>query len=404
MKLLIVSDYYPDHVNGVSGGGIARYNEYLARGLSEIGHEVCVLTYSASSRVEKIHTNFTVYRLNSRFIDFITNRLHRKVPRIRYYASKWRAFKLWKYYKKTLSNLDFDMIEFSDINFPGYFFKVKTPHTIRLHGNYTTNLPAYLDALTPLQMKTWRSFIQNETRWFEESKYFTFMSRYWEQYFQKLWNHTNLKGSVIFNPVDTDEFSPNGNQIDEDECIRVVTSDWLEIRKGMDCVLRLISVLGGDFGNRKIIFNIVGEIRLNPQRYLDLKTLPSGIEVNLFGHCSKAELISHLQNADLFIGPSRFESFSYSLFEAMSCGLPVLVADDHVYPEMVKEGFNGWLYPQNDIEAMKQKFLDVVSNKKRLRSMGRNARNFVLEKASIEKIAKQTETFYKSVLQGEEAV
>jgi len=65
---------------------------------------------------------------------------------------------------------------------------------------------------------------------------------------------------------------------------------------------------------------------------LDEAKLAENIEI--IGSVSQAELISHYQNAKLFVFPSFHESFGFPPLEAMACGTPVIVSDKTALPEV----------------------------------------------------------------------
>ena len=58
-------------------------------------------------------------------------------------------------------------------------------------------------------------------------------------------------------------------------------------------------------------------------------------EVVVTGHISDAELTSLYSHCALFVFPSLYEGFGLPILEAMSCGAPVLAADNSSIPELV---------------------------------------------------------------------
>ena len=64
--------------------------------------------------------------------------------------------------------------------------------------------------------------------------------------------------------------------------------------------------------------------------------------------------------ADLYISPSHVDGSSVSLMEALACGLPCLVSDIPANQEWVREGENGWLFPDGDDERLAGKILAAV--------------------------------------------
>ena len=74
--------------------------------------------------------------------------------------------------------------------------------------------------------------------------------------------------------------------------------------------------------------------------------------VTLAGRLPQPEVDAWLQRADLFVAPSRYESFGLIFLEAMRWGMPVLGTTAGGIPEVVGHGVSGWLVPPEDPDAL----------------------------------------------------
>jgi glycosyltransferase involved in cell wall biosynthesis len=104
-----------------------------------------------------------------------------------------------------------------------------------------------------------------------------------------------------------------------------------------------------------------------------------------------AELKPYFMEADIFVLPG---TGGLAIQEAMSYGLPVIVAQgDGTQDDLVRKG-NGWQIPPDDfgtlVSTMKEAFSDVA----RLRKMGEESYRIVKEEINIEKMV---ETFVKAL-------
>lgn len=66
------------------------------------------------------------------------------------------------------------------------------------------------------------------------------------------------------------------------------------------------------------------------------------------------------KKCDVFVFPSSYESFGNPLFEAMSAGVPVVAANVHSFPEMVKEA--GILVDPLNIDALAEAIFMIIND------------------------------------------
>ena len=67
---------------------------------------------------------------------------------------------------------------------------------------------------------------------------------------------------------------------------------------------------------------------------------------------SEQELARHYTRADVLISTSRYEGFGYTILEALTHGAPVICFNHSALPELVIDGYNGFMVETDDIEAM----------------------------------------------------
>ena len=151
--------------------------------------------------------------------------------------------------------------------------------------------------------------------------------------------------NVIYNGLDTEVFAPLQNlntkkkyQIEDKYVILGVANKWGE-RKGLLDFHRLSKMIDVDS-----IILLVGLMEHQ------IKDLPR----NMIG-ISKTENIQELADlyasADIFINPSRAETFGMVTTEAMACGTPVVAYNNTANPEIVTEDV-GMLVETGNIGAL----------------------------------------------------
>jgi glycosyltransferase involved in cell wall biosynthesis len=105
-----------------------------------------------------------------------------------------------------------------------------------------------------------------------------------------------------------------------------------------------------------------------------------------------AELKPYFTEADLFVLPG---TGGLAVQEAMSYGLPVIVAQgDGTQDDLVRAG-NGWQIPPDDFDTLVSTMKGALSDAARLRRMGDESYRIVKEEINIEKMA---ETFVRALI------
>ncbi|MEW6284915.1 MAG: glycosyltransferase [Chloroflexota bacterium] len=150
----------------------------------------------------------------------------------------------------------------------------------------------------------------------------------------------------------------------------------LQARKRVDSLLRACAAI------RNVRLVIVGD---GPERPA-LEALARDVypQAEFAGAKHGAELKPFFEVADLFVLPG---TGGLAVQEAMSYGLPVIVAqgdgtqDDLVRPQ------NGWQIPPDNFEALVSVMKDALSDAARLRRMGEESYRIVREEINIERMA-----------------
>jgi glycosyltransferase involved in cell wall biosynthesis len=122
----------------------------------------------------------------------------------------------------------------------------------------------------------------------------------------------------------------------------------------------------------------------------------SGLERIELGILSSPRVQSLFYSAlDVFVVPSRIESFGLTALEAMACGTPVVAFRTGGLPEVVADGETGLLEKEiGSASGLAQKLLWLLQHPEERQSMGRAARASVETDFSDELMAKRYMTIY----------
>jgi len=109
-------------------------------------------------------------------------------------------------------------------------------------------------------------------------------------------------------------------------------------------------------------------------------------------------VIPLLSSADLFLLPSAQESFGLAALEAMACEVPVVASNVGGLPEVIEHGVSGFLHPPEDIEAMTESGIKLLSDAAVHASVTRAAVARVRREFCEEKIVPMYERAYERVI------
>lgn len=115
-------------------------------------------------------------------------------------------------------------------------------------------------------------------------------------------------------------------------------------------------------------------------------------------HSSVDELLAC---ADLFLLPSKNESFGLAALEAMSCGVPVIASNMGGLPELVTHGETGFLFPMGAVEEMAEAGTRLLRDPALWLQVSGAARQDAKDRFSAERLVPRYEDFYRDVLNGD---
>ena len=107
---------------------------------------------------------------------------------------------------------------------------------------------------------------------------------------------------------------------------------------------------------------------------------------------SREELLEYYRSADLFLLPSRCDSFGFVFLEAMSQGLPCIGADINAMPEIIADGETGFIVDPGDHVALAEKIVRFYKNPSLRASMGERGKERLLERFTWQRVVEAMES------------
>ncbi len=122
----------------------------------------------------------------------------------------------------------------------------------------------------------------------------------------------------------------------------------------------------------------------------------------LIGEVRREKKARLLSEADFFVLPSYHEGLPMAILEAMASGLAVVATPVGGIPEVVRDGYNGFLIPAGDVASLAEK-LSILGNHSDLRNtMGRRSREIAERELDVKPYVTALAALYNSlaVVQG----
>jgi glycosyltransferase involved in cell wall biosynthesis len=142
------------------------------------------------------------------------------------------------------------------------------------------------------------------------------------------------------------------------------------LRKGVDTLLDACAILRE---SGRPIHTLIGGTRGGGAAWLSSRIKELGLEesVSNLGELPKAEKLALMQQAKLFVQPSRFEGFGLAMAEAMACGSAVITCDVGAVRETL--GDAAFFVPPDNPSAVADAIVHLLDNpdvRERLQSAG----------------------------------
>ena len=155
-------------------------------------------------------------------------------------------------------------------------------------------------------------------------------------------------------------------------------------RKGFDILIEALKNIKEDIG----IYIVGGEPSNEYLKQVDEYKLNN---IHFVGFKTKKELADYYLAADIFVLPTREDIWGLVINEAMASGLPIITTKKCIAGlEMIKDGYNGFLVPIDEVEGLSDKIKLALRDERGLNDMGENSlkviRNYTIEKMALRHI------------------
>lgn len=249
-----------------------------------------------------------------------------------------------------------------------------------------------------LLIRRWHSFLRMQKRVIQQLDHVVSVSENSRADIAQAFDIPIDNIDMIYNGIDTEEFSPIPSVQRQNTRIMVTASADAPL-KGLDYLLRAMALLRAKYPDLELL--IVGKLKgdgetsalIDKLGIRDMLTFVSGI--------STKKLVEYYASATLTVVPSVYEGFGLPAGEAMACGVPVVSTRGGALPEVV--GDAGVLVPIRDAKALASAIDELLVDPVRRNELGNKGRERIVERFSWDVAAAQMTDFYHEVLDDADA-
>jgi glycosyltransferase involved in cell wall biosynthesis len=229
-------------------------------------------------------------------------------------------------------------------------------------------------------------------RWaLESSDAVICLSEMWKKYYSSTFKLKRLV--IINNVIETPDASRLTN--DKNGSLNLLFLGHVTEKKGVFDLLEVLASGRNEFKHKvKVTIGGIGEVERLEKTISDNHFNGDVSFAGWVNGNRKAEL---LNSCDVYVLPSYFEALPMSILEAMSYGKPVISTYVGGIPEIVKPGFNGWLFQPGDRQALNNIIMEAMDNKALLRQYGNNSLS-ISKNYTPESVFQSLNDLYREIL------
>jgi len=167
-------------------------------------------------------------------------------------------------------------------------------------------------------------------------------------------------------------------------------------RKGIRTLIRAAAMIIPEYPD--LLIKVAGNDPAIPSFQRLSSQLGIADHVVFLGHQSREQLIKLYSEATIFVLPALTEALGIVFLEAMASGVPVIGTNVGGIPEIVQDGVNGLLVPEDDPAAL-SRAMDRLLKNDSMREKFVQAGLETVKQFSIEKMISETYKVYSQVLE-----
>ena len=167
-----------------------------------------------------------------------------------------------------------------------------------------------------------------------------------------------------------------GKKYSDSTAHRIIAVGRLDYQKGFDRLIEAWALIQKHKKYKDWNLDIFGQGEWHDmlQQMIERHGLQDNTHINRPTH----DIGTEYAKSSLLVMSSNYEGFPMVMIEAMACGLPVVSFDFKCGPkDIIKDGINGLLVPNGNIDALAQAMIKIMDNDTYRKELSLNARQVV---------------------------
>jgi len=202
--------------------------------------------------------------------------------------------------------------------------------------------------------------------------------------------------------IDCSLFAYQERKLEPGKPIKLVSVSRLIKKKGLEYSIRAVAQLLKKYPT--IEYTIVGFGSLQQELEQLIDSLGVSNHIKLVGRLSQEEVADLLSKSHIFVLPSVTdksgdqEGIPNSLKEAMAVGLPVVTTRHAGIPELVQDGYSGFLAPEHDYKTLATKIEYLITHPEIWPTLCKAARETIEREYERDAVNKKLNALFYSLL------
>lgn len=399
MTIALVTPYFPDE--HTIDSGIANHYLLLAQSLAIKGNKVIIVhvrpsykdepdTFSKHTLAEGI--TVLTYKIK---VPVIINKLFKHKWAIIDFALKIKSMRVTSQaLNKIIQEYGVEVIETTSYFSLCYFAlykKLKAPIAVRV----STTFSQIMNEHYPFKSRVMDLIAKIEIAFIKRNKYVLTHAQSHALELELLYGIDAKRFEIIPHGVNLPDIT---DDITTNEIIKILYTGRLEYRKGTDVLLAAIPLVLQKAPN--VLFQLIGSDTGNDYQKRFRTDNPEAVlqKVIFSGKVNHNKLSQAYRSCDIFVAPSRYESFGLIFIEAMSYGKPVIGCSVGGVPEIITDNYNGLFAEAGNAQSLANKIIQLVNDSASRKQLSLNARKTVEDKFTGDRLAVNSLTYYNKII------